>query len=79
MKTIEQRGKVKRVSNDEAFKLVSEGIAKYVPKAAWKAIRDMDKKPSKTKASEELVVDELPERGITITEVKTKKEKKPKN
>jgi hypothetical protein len=76
MKTIEQRGKVKRVSDLEAAKIVESGSGTYVPKARWKAIRDEDKKPSKTKTAEELVVEELAPVEETPAPKKVKKEKK---
>lgn len=45
MKTIrDSSGDILRVSNEEATKLCEEvGCAEYVPKSAWKAIRDADK------------------------------------
>lgn len=47
MKTIKIGTEIKRVSNDEAAKLVSCGYAKYVAKSDWKSTRPKptEKKP----------------------------------
>ncbi len=43
MKTIEHLGFFKRVSDEEARKLVSTGIWKYCPKRIWKDFQKKEK------------------------------------